>query len=146
MSPRSDPAPLGQPAFSGTIAHGDGRARTLGAPTADLAVPAGDHTVRDGVVAGWIVFDGLGAHAAAVPVGQRSTSYRREGERPLEAHLIDFRGDPYGRNARVDPTRRPRSRRRSHGTEELLAQPRRGILTTRAWMPLQCPPVGAHVG
>ncbi|MCW2696430.1 MAG: bifunctional riboflavin kinase/FMN adenylyltransferase [Modestobacter sp.] len=127
MSPRSDPAPLGQPAFSGTIAHGDGRARTLGSPTADLAVPAG-------------------AHAAAVPVGQRSTSYRREGERPLEAHLIDFRGDPYGRNARVDPTRRPRSRRRSHGTEELLAQPRRGILTTRAWMPLQCPPVGAHVG
>ncbi len=96
---------LGRPyAVRGTVAAGEGRGRTLGFPTANLelenqVLPAA------GVYAGRLRFldagdPTRGAELSAVAnVGTRPT-FGASDRVVLEAHLLDFEGDLYGR--RVD--------------------------------------------
>lgn len=92
---------LGRPySLRGFVVRGDGRGRTLGFPTANLSTgssdkllpPAGIYAVRGVLRAG--VFSG------ALHLGPRPTF---EGSPPsIELHLIDFSGEIYGEDVRVD--------------------------------------------
>ena len=98
---------LGAPfLLEGTVVEGDGRGRKLGFPTANI-VPADD-----------LVCPGHGVYAAfadgqpaAVNVGIRPTFETGRGLL-VEAHLIDFDGDLYGRTLRIAFISRLRGERR----------------------------------
>ncbi|MEW1957735.1 riboflavin kinase [Kineococcus sp. NPDC059986] len=121
----------------GVVEHGDERGRLLGFPTANVAVPP--HGLRDGVWAGTVRIGGGGGrhggtvHVAAVSVGHRPTYYGKDGERLLEANLLDFAGDLYGLSVRIDLHARLRPQRRYPGSEELVAQLRQDVADTRRW-------------
>jgi riboflavin kinase/FMN adenylyltransferase len=102
------------PEVEGTVVRGDGRGRELGFPTANLDVPEGLLVPPDGVYAGW-------AHdrRAAVSIG---TNPHFDGvERRVEAHLLDFDGDLYGRRLVVQLWVPIREQRRFESLEELVA-------------------------
>jgi riboflavin kinase/FMN adenylyltransferase len=86
---------LGRPyAFRGRVVTGDRRGRTLGFPTANLHLKPGLLIPPDGVYA--IAADIGGVEQAGVlNVGIRPTFGGRR--RTIEAHLLDFEGDLYGR-------------------------------------------------
>jgi riboflavin kinase/FMN adenylyltransferase len=93
---------LGRPyRLSGTVVHGEGRGRRLGWPTANLdsvmtRVPG------DGVYAAWARFDQeKTCIPAAVSIGTQPTIGDHRA-RLIEAHLISWQGDCYGRRLHLD--------------------------------------------
>ncbi|MGM0930495.1 MAG: riboflavin kinase [Actinomycetota bacterium] len=119
--------------LEGVVEHGDARGRELGYPTANISMP--NAKIRDGVWAGTVCLgpEGLGeTYAAAVSVGRRPTYYRK-GTRLLEAHLLDYTGDLYGRNVMVSLHVYIRPQRRFHGTDELVTQIRDDVASARSW-------------
>jgi riboflavin kinase/FMN adenylyltransferase len=121
----------------GIVEHGDARGRTIGFPTANLLLP--DTGVEDGV---WAAQVRIGAEewaVAAVSVGRRRTFYTGEGPRLLEAHLLDFQGDLYGRMLRVELTAKLRGQQSFSSVQELTEQLHRDVEATRAWAAAHCP-------
>jgi FAD synthase len=119
--------------LEGVVEYCDARGRELGYPTANISVPAGE--IPDGVWAGTVHLGSEGrgeTYAAAVSVGHRPTYYRK-GTRLLEAHLLEYSGDLYGRILLVSLHFYIRPQRRFHGTEELAAQIRDDVAYVRFW-------------
>jgi riboflavin kinase / FMN adenylyltransferase len=117
---------LGAPfLFEGTVVEGDGRGRRLGFPTANI-VPSDDLVCPGhGVYAAF-----ANGHPAAVNVGIRPTFETGRGLL-VEAYLIDFDGDLYGRNLRIAFVARLRGERRFPGVEDLIAQMHRDVEAAR---------------
>lgn len=111
----------------GTVVEGAGRGREIGIPTANLDLPDGLVLPARGVYAG---YGRLRARQvpAALNVGIRPM-FPSERE-VVEAHLIGFEGDLYGRELTVGFCRRLREERRFDTVEELVAQIRRDIEET----------------
>jgi len=84
-----------------SVEHGDHRGRTIGFPTANVAVPGDIALPSDGVYAGWYERPSGERHEAAINLGKRPTFYDENGMRLLEAHLLDFDGDLYTEHAKV---------------------------------------------
>jgi len=104
----------------GTVVAGDARGRTIGFPTANLE-PVNETLPGHGVYACWARLGGEeGARKAAVNVGRRPTVAGRTVT--VEAHLIDFAGDLYGRALRLEFAKRLRPERKFAGLEALAAQ------------------------
>jgi hypothetical protein len=115
----------------GTIEHGDHRGRTLGVPTANIAM--NDLVLEEGVWAGWFERTDGTVHPSAISIGVRSTFYGRHGVRLLEAHLLDFDGDLYGEDVEVSLVRRLRGQRTFDSLEGLIKQMNFDIAATRKW-------------
>lgn len=116
---------LGRPhAIAGTVIHGQGRGRTIGIPTANVAVPEALILPANGVYA---VRAGIGtrAYAGAANLGTRPT-FDGVG-RSLEVHLLDFSDDIYDATLRVEFIARLRPERRFSGIDELVQQIRADI-------------------
>ena len=91
---------LGRPfSLKGTVIKGDQRGRTIGFPTANLAVWDELLFPGDGVYATH-VFLGDERFAAATNVGVRPTVNGHQ--RLVEAHLLDFDGNLYGQSIRLE--------------------------------------------
>jgi riboflavin kinase/FMN adenylyltransferase len=113
----------------GEVVHGDKRGRTLGYPTANL-VPDPRLVVPDhGVYACRAVVAGA-EHAAAVNVGVRPT-FRTGRGLLVEAFLLDFEGDLYGHELRLEFLARLRGERRFESAEALVSQMDRDVAQTR---------------
>lgn len=111
---------LGRPhRLSGTVLRGDARGRTLGFPTANLALPERLAVPSDGIyavrVAGGVEADGVAS------LGVRPT-FETSGQRLLEVHLFDFDADLYGARLDVDFIDRLRGEERFDTVEALVAQ------------------------
>jgi riboflavin kinase / FMN adenylyltransferase len=115
----------------GVVEHGDGRGRTIGFPTANVAIAGGMLMPRDGVYAGWYRRPDGSRHAAAISVGRRPTFYDENGLLLLEAFLLDFDDDLYGEQAWVEVTDWLRGQERFGGVEELCAALQRDVQHTR---------------
>ena len=114
---------LGRPhEVRGTVVGGDKRGRTIGFPTANVAVPDGMCIPADGVYAAVYRRPDGSEHACAVNIGRRPTFYRDAPHSLLEAHLLDFSGDIYGEEAAVQFLAFLRSEKAFAGGEELKAQ------------------------
>lgn len=114
---------LGRPFQArGPVEQGDQRGRTIGFPTANVAVPASICLPADGVYAGWYVRPDGERRACAINLGRRPTFYEHAQTSLLEAHLIDFAGDLYGEHARVEFTHFLRSERKFDGIDALVGQ------------------------
>jgi riboflavin kinase/FMN adenylyltransferase len=117
---------LGAPfLLEGPVVEGDGRGRTLGFPTANI-VPHDDLvTPGHGVYAAFA--DG---RPAAVNVGIRPTFETGRGLL-VEAYLIDFDGDLYGKTLRIAFVAKLRGERRFPEVEDLVAQMHRDVEEAR---------------
>jgi riboflavin kinase / FMN adenylyltransferase len=121
--PRAATELLGRPwEVSGHVRGGDRRGRTIGFPTANLALgdylrpAAGVYAVRvgreDGTRTRW--------HDGAANLGWRPTVGGQDLR--LEAHLFDYSGDLYGQRLRVAFIEHLRPERRFSGLDALKAQ------------------------
>jgi len=115
----------------GVVEHGDARGRTIGFPTANVAVPAAIALPSDGVYAGWYVGPDGVPRASAINIGRRPTFYDDHGLLLVEAHLIDFDGDLYGQHAHVRVTHRLRDEIKFSGIDALAEQLRADVQHAR---------------
>ena len=116
---------LGRPVeVEGTVVAGDARGGTLGFPTANLAPAANLLVPAYGIYAGAAL-----EQRAAVSIGTNPHYGGRE--RRVEAHLLDFAGDLYGRRLVVELWRRLRDERAFASEEELVAQIAQDVDETR---------------
>ena len=114
------------PTVGGEVVHGAGRGRTIGIPTANLAVPPERVVPANGVYAGRAQDP---PRTAVVNVGVRPTV--GGGERTVEAHLLDFDGDLYGRQLTVELLARLREERKFPSLDALVEQIHRDIGAAR---------------
>ncbi len=111
---------LGRPyTITGTVIKGDQRGRTIGFPTANLALWEELLLPSDGVYATFVQV-GDERHMAATNVGVRPTVNGRQ--RLVEAHLLDFNGDLYGQLIQVTFIARIRPEQKFSGLMELKMQ------------------------
>ena len=122
---------LGTPfVVDGPVAHGDKRGRTLGYPTANLVPREGYATPGHGVYACRVRTADGRWHAAATNVGVRPMFESGLGEL-IEAFLLDFEGDLYGQQLRVEFLRRLRGEKRFESVDALLEQMALDVEATR---------------
>jgi riboflavin kinase/FMN adenylyltransferase len=116
---------LGRPyVLRGEVVVGDKRGRSIGFPTANV-MPDTDAVIpARGVYAGFVRF-GEEEYAACTNVGVAPTFGRTESR--VEAYLLDFEGDLYGRVVDIGFVKRIREERRFSGVDELIGQIRRDV-------------------
>jgi riboflavin kinase / FMN adenylyltransferase len=117
---------LGRPPdLDGTVAAGYARGGQLGFPTANLRVEADLLVPALGIYAGAAL-----GHRAAISIGT-NPHYGGE-ERTIEAHLLDFAGDLYGRRLVLELWQRLRDERAFPTEAALVEQIARDVDAARA--------------
>jgi len=120
---------LGRPyVLRGEVVVGDRRGGSIGFPTANVLPETEAVVPARGVYAGYVRV-GEKEYAACTNVGVAPTFGRAESR--VEAHLLDFEGDLYGRVVDVGFVERIREERRFSGVDELVGQIRRDVEEAR---------------
>jgi len=119
---------LGRPFdLDGVVVKGDGRGRSIGWPTAnvdthgELLPASGVYAVRVRTSGGW--------HGGAANIGTKPTF--GGSAVTVEVHLLDWSGDLYGQEVRVEFLDRLRAERRFGSVSELTAQIQRDVEAAR---------------
>ena len=113
--------------LEGEVVRGKQLGRTIGFPTANIDVqnmkgcPAGGYF-------GWCMVDGED-YRVIINIGRHPTA--PEGAPTVEAHLIDFSGDLYGRRIAVRLMRFLRAERKFESLDALKEQLRRDAETAK---------------
>ena len=118
--------------MSGRVEQGNARGRQLGWPTANIRPDPRRALPADGVYLAIVPLEGV-EWRAVVNLGSRPTF--QEGERLLEAHLLEYDGDLYGRELAIEFVDRVRDVRRFDSIEALREQIARDAESARR-MPL----------
>ena len=103
----------------GTVVRGDGRGRTLGFPTANLEVDSVQSLLPEGVYATWIHI-GDETYPSVTNIGKRPTF--GSNDRTVETYVIDFSGDLYDRELKIDIVDLLRGETKFNNTDELKQQ------------------------
>jgi riboflavin kinase / FMN adenylyltransferase len=116
---------LGRPAeLAGTVVAGDARGGTLGFPTANL------RPEPELLVPGFGIYAGAAdGHLAAISIG--TNPHYGGDERRIEAFLLDFAGDLYGKRLTLELWQRLRDEQAFGSEAELIAQIDRDVEATR---------------
>ena len=121
---------LGRPySIRGLVVRGEGRGKALGFPTANLAVTSSEKLVPPPGVYAVRAILRRGTFDGALHVGPRPTF--RGSPPTVEAHLMDFDGDLYGEELRVDFVERLREVRPFDSAEALVEQMRADVSRSR---------------
>jgi riboflavin kinase/FMN adenylyltransferase len=115
--------------IEGQVVSGAKRGQRLGFPTANLAVDEKIMIPADGIYAVRVQW-GATNHQGVVNVGVRPT-FEDQAERIVEAHIIDFTGDLYGKTLEIRFIRRLRPEQRFDNADALVAQMRQDVTQTR---------------
>ncbi len=115
----------------GIVAHGDARGRTLGFPTANVAVPTEICLPADGIYAGWYVRPSGEILPTAINLGRRPTFYDAQPYSLLEAFVIDWSGDLYDEPAKVRFVKRLRAEMKFASIESLVEQMQNDVAEAR---------------
>ncbi len=111
---------IGHPfSLRGKVVTGAGRGAGLGFPTANLDISSEQALPPDGVYVSWAHIDGK-AYQSMTNIGKCPTfgGY----ERTVEAYIIDYRGDLYGRELKIDIIARLRDEKKFETAEALKEQ------------------------
>jgi riboflavin kinase/FMN adenylyltransferase len=108
----------------GTVVAGDARGGTLGFPTANLRLEPELLVPAYGIYAG-----AAAGHRAAISIGT-NPHYGGE-ERRVEAHLLDFSGDLYGRRLVIELWERLRDEQSFESEDALIEQIEHDVERTR---------------
>ncbi len=120
---------LGRPfSLDGTVVRGDGRGRVLGFPTANVQVDPERIVPANGIYATWTIVDGA-RHRAATSIGVRPT-FGASG-RTIEAFLMDFSGDLYGKRLKLEFVARLRDELKFPSVQALIEQMHRDVALAR---------------
>lgn len=103
----------------GRVVTGTGRGEGLGFPTANLDVNSGQALPPDGVYAGLAHINGK-IYQSMTNIGQDPTF--GPSERTVEAFLLDYHGDLYGHELRVDFVAKLRDEKKFDSVDELKEQ------------------------
>jgi riboflavin kinase/FMN adenylyltransferase len=117
-------------ALRGPVVRGAERGATIGFPTANIAVAPDLALPSFGVYVTRAEL-GTSAYPSVTNIGRRPTF--DDGRPTIETHLLDFEGDCYERELRIELLHRLRDERRFSGPDELVAQIRRDVEATRAY-------------
>lgn len=112
---------------SGKVEHGLKNGRNIGFPTANIEVPQEKILPTDGVYAGVVC-----GKKAVVNIGKNPTFDATM--RTVEAHIIDFDGDLYGRNLKVELIDKIRGEIKFKTIEELSMQIQKDVKTIKERM------------
>ncbi len=107
---------LGRPyVIEGTVVSGRQLGRTIGFPTANIEPAPGAALPAVGVYAGRML-----GHKAVVNIGRRPTvEGRADAPLSIEAHLLDFAGELYGKHVSLELLSRLRGEQKFGGLDEL---------------------------
>ena len=123
---------LGHPyAVTGVVTHGRGIGTRRLFPTVNLTPEPSRVVPKHGVYAARATLPDGGIFAGVTNVGVRPT-VSSDGTVSIETHLIDYSGDLYGKEIKVDFLRRLREERKFATTEELHRQIEQDIARSRA--------------
>jgi riboflavin kinase / FMN adenylyltransferase len=123
---------LGAPfTVTSEVVDGDRRGRELGFPTANLIPREGYVTPGHGVYACRATTADGRTYAAATNVGVRPMFVTGRGEL-IEAYLLDYDGDLYGTELRIEFLKRLRGEKRFESVEALVEQMGRDVEEARA--------------
>jgi len=100
--------------ISGKVIHGDGYGKKLGFPTVNLETTKA-YIPREGVYAGDAILEGK-KYRAGIVIGPIGT------QKKIEAHLIGYSGDAYGKEATLQLKKYLRPYKNFNTEEELIAQ------------------------
>lgn len=117
------------PTVTGKVTRGARRGQELGFPTANLTLDESLIIPADGIYAVRAAW-GTVNHQGVVNIGVRPT-FEDDGERIVEAHILDFSGDLYGQTLEIEFVKRLRPERRFNSAKELIAQMKEDIAQTR---------------
>lgn len=112
--------------FTGIVIPGDSRGRSLGFPTANIAVP--HEGLIDGVYAACVEFPPhTQKYAASVSIGMNPT-FDDVLDQRVEAYVHGFSGDLYGKLMKVHLIAQIRGMVKFSSTQELIDQTHQDIL------------------
>lgn len=114
--------------LTGPVVSGEGRGGKLGIPTANLAPPQGMAVPGDGIYAGYAHLDDH-VMKAAVSIGTNPTFDGHD--RTIEALILDFDDNLYGKTLRLEFIQRLRDQVKFDTVEALLEQIDRDVAGTR---------------
>lgn len=122
---------LGRPfILRGPVVRGADRGRRIGFATANIAVAPDLAIPSLGVYVTRSHLDEK-VYASVTNIGQRPTF--GESHPTIETHLLDFEGDCYEHELRIELLRRLRDERRFAGAHELVAQIKRDVAAAREY-------------
>jgi riboflavin kinase / FMN adenylyltransferase len=121
---------LGRPyAFRGIVVRGDGRGASLGFPTANIQIASSDKLLPPSGIYAVTGVLRRGTFPGALHMGPRPTF---QGSPPsIELHLIDFDGELYGEELRVDVVERLRDVLPFDSAAALVDQMQRDVVGAR---------------
>lgn len=122
----------------GIVIPGDGRGHTIGIPTANMQTAPQIFLPERGVYACWAEIEGQ-RRPAATNIGIRPTfdNVPSSASSTLEAHLLDFQGDLYGRKITLEFITRLRGEQRFANASMLVSQIHQDIFNVREALSLE---------
>jgi riboflavin kinase/FMN adenylyltransferase len=114
--------------LEGKVVTGEGRGAKLGIPTANIEISTDQALPADGVYATSACVDDQPI-ASITNIGTRPTF--GGGQRTVETHLLDYRGDLYGRRLEIAIIEQIRPEQKFAAAEALLAQIKDDIAMAR---------------
>lgn len=122
---------MGHPfSLHGPVIHGDARGRTINVPTANIGYSHDKMIPANGIYACWAYLRGQ-KYQAAVNIGINPTFTPEKQIPNVEAHLLDFRGEIYGEDVKLEFVARLRNELKFESVDTLLEQIWRDIEQTR---------------
>jgi riboflavin kinase/FMN adenylyltransferase len=116
------------PSVRGRVVRGDQRGRSLGFPTANLAVAERRLLPADGIYAVRVRIDGRW-YGGAASIGVRPTF--GSGQRTVEVYILDFDGDLYDQVIEVQFIQRLREERKFENADALVRQMKQDVAAAR---------------
>lgn len=136
---------LGRPySLRGLVVRGDQRGRKLGFPTANLAVASGEKLIPASGIYAVRAITRSGTYGGALHLGPRPTFPGATST--IEVHLLDFDGDLYGEEVRVDLVRRLREVRPFDSAAALVVQMNEDVEEARRVLARRASPAARSSG
>lgn len=111
---------LGHPfSIQGRVTTGTGRGTEIGFPTANLDIDPKQALPAEGVYATWAYIDNQ-AYQSMTNIGRRPTFGGND--RTVEVYLLDYHGNLYGHELKIDIVERLRDEKRFNTVDELKKQ------------------------
>lgn len=122
---------LGRPySLHGPVIHGDGRGRTIDVPTANISYSHDKMIPAKGIYACWAFLKNK-KYQAAINIGTNPTFTPDKQSPNVEAHLLDFHEDIYGKDVQLELVARLRDELKFDSVETLLEQIWRDVEDTK---------------
>jgi len=115
----------------GTVVHGDDLGKKIGFPTANLSAHS-EQFPPNGVYFAEAKLEGV-VYPGVVNLGYRPTISSGKSDRVLEIHLLDFKGEIYGRDVELRFIHYLRSEKRFENVDALVQQIERDVQQARGF-------------